>query len=307
MIKPEVSIIILNYNTKETTANCVKSLISHTKSVRFEIILIDNASVDGSFEYLSKQFAQNSKIELVKSRENKGFSNGNNLGVGMAKGKYVLFLNSDTLIKDNVIGEFTLWMKKHKDVGIATCMLRNKDGSIQGTGGYFPTLMRVFSWMTIEDIPLVDRLIKPFHPHRPKWFLKNDFFYTQKAEVDWVTGAFMFVRKKVIDEIGGLDEDYFMYTEDTDFCYRAKKAGWKVVYNPKWSIVHLGGTSSNAEYPIISEYKSLKLFYKKHFPSWQYPLLRFFLKTGALLRIIAFCILSGKEAATTYAKAFREA
>ena len=121
-----------------------------------------------------------------------------------------------------------------------------------------------------------------------------------------MTGAFLLVRKQVIDEIGLMDEEYFMYTEDTDFCFRAKKAGWKIFYLPKWSIVHLGGKSSEKEFPILSEFKNIKLFYKKHYPKWQFPIARLSLKLGAGLRMIAFGILQRKEAMKTYAKAFRE-
>lgn len=98
-----------------------------------------------------------------------------------------------------------------------------------------------------------------------------------------------------------------MYTEDTDFCYRAKKAGWRVVYLPKWSITHFGGASSTSEFSIVSEFKGIKLFYKKHYPLWQYPLLRLFLKIGAALRMLVLGIIYGKEARATYANAFKAA
>ncbi len=263
----DLSIIIVNYNTPELTADCIKSIKKFTKNLKYEIILIDN------------------------SIDNKGFTGGNNVGMKKAKGRYVLLLNSDTLIHDNVLGEMIGWLDASPKIGIATCALKNKDGSIQPTGGYFPTLFRVFSWMLIQDLPFVDNFIKPFHP-------KSGFYREAEKDIDWVTGAFMMIRREVIDQIGYLDEDYFMYTEDTDYCYRARK--WRIAYNPKWAITHFGGASSIKELPLLSEFKNVKLFYRKHYPSWQYPILRFLLKLGSIWRMV---LISPK----IYAKAFTEA
>jgi GT2 family glycosyltransferase len=303
----KVSVIILNYNTKEVTLNCIKSLVKNTKSLNFEIILVDNGSSE-KFQILGSTLSSNynlQNIKVIRNKKNLGFAKANNHGIKIAKGQYVLLLNSDTIIHDDVISGMAKWMDKNPEVGISSCMLKNRDGTVQGTGGYFPTLLRVFSWMTIEDLPFLERLIKPFHPQRSKSFYKNSAFYQKEREVDWLTGAFLFIRKEVFQNIGLIDEDYFMYTEDTDFCFRAKRAGWKVMYLPKWSITHLGGASSTAEFPIISEYNGVKLFYKKHYPAWQFPFLRLSLKLGALWRTLVLGIIYGKEAASTYARAFR--
>jgi hypothetical protein len=297
----KTSIIVINYNTRELTLDCIGSVLKYTKGINFEMILVDNGSTE------KIEIPKNKNIKLIRNNKNLGFSKANNQGIKKASGEYILLLNSDVIIKDNVIGRLSAWMDKHLEVGIASCKLLDKDGMTQGTGGYFPTLSRVFSWMTIEDIPGVERLIKPFHPLHTKSFYKNSSFYERQRELDWVTGAFLFINKKVIDDIGLIDEDYFMYTEDVDFCYRAKAACWKVMYLPRFAIIHLGGKSSTAEFPIISEFAGIKLFYKKHYPSWQMPILRFFLKTGALLRFIFFTIIGRREAMATYAEAFKVA
>lgn len=216
-------------------------------------------------------------------------------------------LNSDTVVSKGSIEGIVNWMDANPDVGISSCALKNKDGSLQATGGFFPTLLRVASWMTIEDFPYVTRVIKPFHPMRAKSHWTGSQFYEKQHELDWVTGAFFLIRRKVIDQVGLIDEEYFMYTEDTDFCFRAKKAGWKIAYVPDWSIVHLGGASSKSEFSILSEYKGIKIFFKKHYPSWQYPIVRILLKIGSLWRAVIFGIIEGKEAASIYAKAFRQA
>lgn len=294
-METKTSVIIINYNTKDVTLNCLKSLIKHTKGVEYEVIVVDNGSAE---KFLIPNF-RSLNVRLIRSKRNLGFAGGNNLGIRKARGEYILLLNSDTIIDSNVVGEMTGWMDRHREVGVATCKLKNPDGTVQGTGGYFPTLLRVFSWMSIEDIPGVDRIIAPFHP--------KPGHYAEQKDLDWVTGAYMFIRRRVIEEVGSLDTDYFMYTEDTDFCYRAKKAGWKVKYLPRWSIVHLGGASSRRGYPIVSEFENIKLFYKKHYPRWQYGLLRLFLKLGAGLRMICFAMLNRREEVRTYACAFKAA
>lgn len=297
----DLSVIIVNYHTEELTLNCIDSIVKNTKGIKYEIIVVDSET-NGKI-----QKSKNPKIQLIQRKENVGFTGGNNLGMREAKGDYVLLLNSDTEIHDNVLIEMVNWLNKNPKIGIATCALKNADGSIQGTGGYFPTLLRVFSWMTIQDFPLVDKMIPPFHPTKEKSFSKNNRFYEIEREMDWVTGAFMMIRREVINEIGYLDEDYFMYTEDTDYCFRAKQKNWKVVYNPKWSIIHLGGASSAKEFPVLSEYKNIKLFFSKHYSKWQYLPLRAILKIGALGRIVVLGTMRGGEYAKIYAKAFIEA
>jgi N-acetylglucosaminyl-diphospho-decaprenol L-rhamnosyltransferase len=200
----------------------------------------------------------------------------------------------------------TLWMERHNEVGVASCALKNTDGTYQETGGYFPTLFRVFCWMTfVDDIPYIDRLIKPFHPMHSQSFLsKNVEHFKTTKEVDWLTGAFLLTRRKILKKLGAFDKDFFMYTEDVELCFRIKKVGWKILYLPEWEITHIGGASSVKEFPILKEYEGIKLFYKKHNSNVEYQLLRLFLKIGAILRMLVFFIVKG-AVPKTYAKAFR--
>lgn len=310
----DLSIIIVSYNTKDLTLDCINSVIKNTKSISYEIVVVDNGSSDGSVNEVKKSIksirsTKGIKGKIIINKKNLGFGRANNIGIREACGKYVLLLNSDCLIHDNVLGEMVEFLSNHPEIGVATCALMDKSGNLQGTGGYFPNLFRVFSWMTfLDDIPILDRLIKPFHPMHgisPVYSGRN--FYKKARQIDWITGAFMLIRKKVLDEVGGFDEDYFMYTEETDLCFRIKKNGWEIWYLPKWHITHLGGASSTHEFPIISEYKGIKLFFKKHKPSWQFPILRFFLKSGAFLRMAVFGLLKGRRAYHTYVKAFQVA
>ncbi len=304
----DLSIIIVNFNTKKLTINCINSVWKHVKKTNFEIIVVDNASTDGSIDAL-KLLKKRKKIKIIKSYKNIGFGAANNMGMRVAAGKYILLLNSDTLIESSAIDGMVEWMKKNKEVGATSCALKNSDGSTQATGGYFPSLLKVVAWMfLLDDLPVVDRIIKPFHPmhpHSPIYKGVGDF--KNPKERDWLTGAFLLIDKKVLEKVGYFDEDYFMYTEEVDLCYRIKKAGWKIWYLPKWSVIHFGGSSSTKEFPIVGEYKGVKTFYKKHMPQWQYPLIRIFLKLGALIRIIIISPFKGRSIVKTYVKAFKVA
>ena len=307
-INMDLSIIIVSFNTKKILKECIESIVKTTKKIKYELIVVDNNSKDGSVELLRK-LAKKYPIHVITNNKNAGFGIANNQGAKKAKGKYLLFINPDTLVKKNVLGEMVLWMEKNPKVGVSTCALRNRDGSLQGTGGYFPNLFKVFAWMFfLENIPLIDRLIKPFHPMHPQSpIYKGEVFFKKAHQRDWVTGAFLLTRKDIFEKVGGFDQDYFMYTEETDLCWRIKKDGWQIWFLPEWNIVHFGGASSTAEFPILGEYKGVKLFYKKNKPAWQMPLVRLFLKGGAVLRILLFGLIKGKEAAKTYANAFKVA
>lgn len=298
----DLSIIIVSFNTKDLLISCIASIKKYTKGISYEIIVVDNGSSDDSVKA-----SRDLGVKVIENKKNLGFAAGNNIGVKASKGEYILFLNTDTEVKNNVAGEMVDYMRQNQKIGVATSALNNKDGSFQATGGYFPTLLRVFSWMTIQDLPLVDKIIKPFHPYHSKsFFSKGDEFYKSKKELDWVTGAFLLTKKSIIEKVNGWDESYFMYVEEVDLCFRIKKLGYEVWYLPEWNITHLGGASSKTSEPsLINEYEGVKKFYKNYYPSWQYPILRLILKIGALGRIVLFGILEGKETSKIYAKAFK--
>ena len=303
----DLTIVVINFNTKELTRKCLDSILKNTKNLLYEIVVVDNASTDGSQTFLLRLYRKIRFISFIGNKKNLGFAKANNQGARKAKGKFILFLNSDTEIYDNVLGEMCEWMDQKQKVAVSTCALVNKNGTLQGSGGYFPTLPRVFSWMFfIEDIPYLDKLIKPFHPvHMKSFFYKGLSQFKKMRSQDWITGAFFLVKRDVFEEVGGFDEDYFMYTEEVDLCFRIKKLGFEVWYLPQWEIVHLGGASSTNEFPILSEFKSVELYYQKNMPRWQYQYLRIFLKCGTVIRALVFGMLSGREAYKLYAKANR--
>ena len=294
----DLSIVIVNYKSKDFLEKCLRSVKNSLKGISSEVFVVENDSGDGSYEMVEKKFPW---VKLIAS-PNIGFGPGNNIAMKQAQGRYVLLLNPDTeIIQEDMFSQMLDWMDKHLKVGVSSCALLNTDGSIQGTGGYFPTILRVFAWMSfLDDIPFLDRLIKPYHPMHPWSFLySGKDFFNKTHKQDWVTGAFFLIRNKVLGEVGYFDENFFAYVEEVEYSKRIKDAGWEVWYLPKWKIFHHGQASSSSEYATISEYKGLKIYYKKHCPRWQLPLLRLFLKLGSLSRLLFNFKI--------YAKAFREA
>ena len=240
-------------------------------------------------------------IKLIQNRTNLGYAKANNQALRQAQGEVILFLNSDTVILNRAIEKSLGFIKKREDVDILGCQLLNKDKTIQPSGGFFPDLRQVFCQMFfLDDLEFFNRLIKPYQQTRQS-------FYQKTQELDWVTGAFLLVRKKVLEKTSGFDERFFMYSEEVELCFRAKKDGFKVWFYPQAKIVHLKGKSSHDGFKkaVLGEYKGLIKFYQKHKPLWEVRILRVFLKMGSVLRILIFGILMGdKKKKGVYEKAF---
>lgn len=280
----ELSIIIVSFNTRKLLRDCLRSIYKYTDNLKFEVIVVDNNSLDGSADLVAQRFPQ---VKLIRSAENLGFGKANNLGAQKARGKFLLFLNSDTLIHDNAFKHALTQAETISELGAFTCRLLYEDGSIQPTGGYFPTLSRFFLWqLGLDDLPLLKNLIKPVHPG-PK-------FYEHSFEPDWITGAFMLIPKKVFMDAKGFDPNIFMYGEDLELCYRLKQKQKKVIYSDFPSLTHLQSKSSSSQYALVNETKGISYFYQKHFPllsSWVHP----GFKLGALLRLVFFGIIMGND------------
>lgn len=309
----DLSIIIVSFNTKKLLLSCINSVRKYTKGINYEIIVVDNGSSDGTQEAIKKIKG----VKLILNRDNFGFAAANNQGIKIAQGRHILLLNSDTELKEDSLGKMVGWMEKNSRVGISSCKLLDSSGSTQATGGFFPSLARVFLWATfLDDLSLVSNLFRAYHPHTSKFFTRSRF-YENAHQQDWVTGAFFLMRREVVADIGFLDEVFFMYVEEVDYCFRAKKKGWGVCYVPITGIVHIGAASSKEglvefgggtvgkERSIIGEFEGLKIFYKKHYPDWQYGFLILFLKITAVLRFSVYGIIRGDGSAKhIYAKAF---
>lgn len=257
----ELSIIIVNYNTRDLTTQTIESVINTLKSnVDYEIILVDNNSTDGSIEFLESNFSQ---IKIIKNTCNLGFSKANNTAIKQSKGNYVLLLNSDTIVLENCLEECVTYMEKNKDIGVLGCKLLLENGELDHAckRGFPKPEASLFYLLKLNRI----------FPENKKFgqytmgYLNED----EVNEVDSLTGAFMMLRREIISEVGLLDEDFFMYGEDLDWCFRIKEAGWKVVYYPKAKIIHYkGGSSKKKGFKTIYEFhRAMLLFYNKHYIS----------------------------------------
>lgn len=295
----DVSIVILTYNSSDFISNCLASVKRWTKGIKYEVIIVDNASSDKTQDVIGKNISKQGSWQLIKNSDNTGFAGGNNVGIKKAKGRYILLLNPDTKLLENSVKTMTDWMDDNEKVGIASCKLLNEDKTIQPTGGFFPTLSRIFLWSTLlDDLPLVQNIFGSYHPHT-----YHDF-YENERELDWVTGAFFLIRREVIEQVGLLDEDFFLYVEELELCLRAKEKGWKVGYVPKTRVLHYVGKSGTREGTVIRELSGLKLLYKKHYSPTQQFILRIFLFLGSFLRAIIFGIIDTSRG-KIYAKAIR--
>lgn len=296
-----ITVIIVNYNTKSLVINCLKSLFTSLKKYsdksEYEVIVVDNGSSDNSVEEVKKYYPE---VKLIINSDNLGFARANNQGIKIARGKYILLLNSDTEVDYDTLYNLYKYIDENDQVGVVGNKLVGRDGQIQPSAGFFPSLGKVFFWMTfIDDLPYLNKLIKPYH-------IETKSFYKSSKFVDWVTAACMMVRKEAINKAGLLDEKIFMYGEEMEWCYRIKKAGYVIVYNSGSETLHLKGASgSGDDAGIIEEFKALNYFYIKHKPFWHQLILRGLLRFGALLRLVLFGII-GKypKRIILYAKAY---
>lgn len=297
MEKIDLSVIIVNWNTKKLLEDCLRSVYRFTKGISFEVIVVDNGSEDGSPEIVSKKFP---KTKLIENSDNLGFTKANNQGIKAAIGEYVLLLNSDTYLIENSFKKLVVKARSLKNLGALAPLLLNVDKSTQQSVGFFPSLPQVFWWMSlIDDLP-GGTFLNPYH-------VDHDSFYKHEGEVDWITGAAFMLPKKVVDQVGGLDEKIFMYGEDVEWSYRIKKAGFKIYFSPTTKIVHIARGSSGkiSKNAILGEYSGVVYFYQKHKRVLSLQIVRFLLKMGALARFIIFSLLGRRETAKYYAEALK--
>jgi GT2 family glycosyltransferase len=199
------------------------------------------------------------QVRLRENAENRGFAAATNQAIAVGKERYVLLLNSDTVILEGALDKMVAFADSNPEAGIVACRVLNKDRTLQPTCFMFPSVLNLFLWAThLSKLFATSRF---FGRERMRWWNRNDV-----REVDVATGCFMLVRRRAIEQVGPLDERFFMYGEETDWCYRFKKAGWKILFTPVAEIIHLGGASTRqASSEMLLQYtKSVLLFFKKH-------------------------------------------
>jgi len=250
------SFVIVNWNVRELLEKCLLSIEKFSSHFNFEIIVVDNASMDGSVAMMRERFSQ---INLIANTKNLGFAAGVNQGIKQARGEYVILLNPDVEIKESTLENLLEEFKNCADSGIVGGKIKNEDESIQPSVRAFPdVLSQVLISLKLKHI---------FNSRAIGRYLTQNFDYEKRQEVDQVMGAFFAIRRKVIKQIGLMDERFFLWFEEVDFCKRARNAGWKIIYTPKSEVLHHGGKSfgqisSTARQRIFN--KSLRYYMLKH-------------------------------------------
>ncbi|MDP9049788.1 MAG: glycosyltransferase family 2 protein [Acidobacteriota bacterium] len=257
----DLSIIIVNWNAQIVTRACIDSIVTHLHGLSYEILLVDNGSSDKSAQHLGKS----PHTRVIENESNLGFAKANNIGMKQARGRVFLLLNNDTLILDNSIQNTFEFLCSHPEVGMMGCMLLNADRTLQRSCSNFPGILTALLGRQV-----VIRAFKAIRPQSefPIGSAYLDEDHQRELRPDWIMGAFMMVRHEAVDGAGMLDEDYFMYAEDMDWCYRIRRAGWDIAYSPAASIIHLGGASSRTvpEATLRRRLASSVLYFRKHRP-----------------------------------------
>ncbi len=265
----DLSIVILNFNTKEVLINCLRSVYEQTSGIDFEVIVVDNASTDGSAIAAKEQFPQ---IRLKINEDNLGFSGGNNRGIEISQGRYIVLLNSDTLLTENCFEKIVRYLDEHIEFHICSPEVTDEANNA----------LPMRHW---EDKPIdaVYRILGLYSFSRDAAQMTGE----GPREVETIGGQCFVVRRTVFEKIGFLDESYFLYNEEDDFCRLARKSGFKVCYFPETSLIHLFGKSTHLpeirEKVIIETYRSDLTFYSKHYPLIWNLALRCLYKTTFIL------------------------
>jgi GT2 family glycosyltransferase len=262
----DLSIVIVNWNTSDLLIRCLDSIYCSDAGLTFEVIVVDNASTDDSVKVVNKRFPQ---VRVIVNDQNLGFAKANNQGIKIGKGRYFLLLNSDTFLKQKSLDMLVHYAEEHLEAGVIGPKLLNIDDTLQESWAEFPTF-----WSEIIGKPIRKR-----HP-----FGDPPFAY----EVDSILGACMLVRSEIIHTIGMLDEEYFMYSEEIDWCYRIKMNGWRIHYYPAAEIYHIGGASAsmNNLRQLSLLYQNKIRFFSKNYGYFQAFLLRYGLALANFIGII---------------------
>ncbi len=271
----KLSIIIVNWNVREDLINCLRSIEQNPPSYKYEVIVVDNASTDGSADAVRGEF---SWARLIVNERNLGFAAGNNVGLEKAFGEYVLFLNSDTLVHRGSLDGLVSFMDSNPNVGGCGPKLLNGDGTVQPSARRFPPLLGVLHRYTFFRYLLI------FRGQYHKWLMK-DFGHDEQMDVDQVMGAALMVKRSVVDELGGMGREYYMYYDDVDMCYGIKQAGQRVVFLPNIVVTHLGGRSMN-RIPVdrrVMTLRSMLTFLRKRHGSFNIGMFNLIFKPGVIL------------------------
>jgi GT2 family glycosyltransferase len=248
MAAVDLSIIIVNWNTRQLLGQCLSSLFQSSDGMLLEVIVVDNNSKDDSVEYVTRYFPE---VQIIQNNHNRGFAAASNQGLARAKGRNILFLNSDTIVHEGALKMMAELLDDTPEAGLCSCRLLNENGSIQANVYHFPSFRAMLQRYTALKYLGLFKSARAFYKMR-------DFSYDKIASVDFVMGAALMVKRKVLEHIGNIDENLYFYFEDTDLCYRIKQAGFKIYFTPNAQITHLGRASSS----LLGSHKTHAMFFK---------------------------------------------
>jgi GT2 family glycosyltransferase len=256
----DVSVVIVSYNARDALRRCLDSLRRNLTDVEYEVLVVDNASKDGSPELVGEEFPW---VRLIRGRKNVGLARATNVGIAAARGEFLLWLNPDCELRGVGVGSMVDYIRDHPDVGALGPRLVDPDGTLQLSCRRFPGL----STAIFNRYSLATRVL----PNNPlsRRYLMTDWDHATVREVDWVSGACMLLPRWLLLELDGLDEAFFMYIEDVDLCYRIREVGLKVVYFPRVAFVHqIGASTRSAPVRMVWErHRSMWHYYRKHLAS----------------------------------------
>lgn len=273
----DLSIIIVSWNVKEFVSENIRSVLANAGNIKFEIFVVDNNSADGTADMVKKDFPQ---VKLIANDYNAGFAKANNQAIAQSSGRYVLLLNPDMRVLPGCLEKMVQWMDCHDNAGVAGCHLVKENGETVSHVRRYPKLS--------DQLAIVLKLPHLF-PGILDNYLKKDFDYSKESEVDSIRGSFFMIRRGVIEKIGGLDERYFIWFEEVDYCRQVRNAGCKVMYTPVADCVDYVGRS----FALMKRGKSQQYFrgsmlkyFKKWHPYWQYAVLKIAWPLGILMVLI---------------------
>ena len=255
----ELSVIVVSHNTAAFLAHCLSSVGSSLSGIRHEICVVDNASTDGTVELIENRFPH---VELISNDRNLGFAAGVNRGLERTRGRYLLWLNPDGEILNGGMAELLRCLNGEPKVGIIGPQIVDPDGGVQLSCRSFPS----YRTALCSRYSLLTRWLPGNRLSRQ--YLQSGWDHAAIREVDWVSGACLLHRREVVEDIGGLDERFFMYCEDVDFCLRARQAGWRVLYHPGMQVLHhiAGSSRRSPSLMMLERHRSMWRYYAKHFP-----------------------------------------
>ena len=271
MDEVDLQIVIVSYNTRELLRNCLSSVYQKVKKIEFEVTVVDNGSSDNSAEMIRHEFPQ---VKLIENRENLGFARANNQAIKQGRARYFLLFNPDSGFRSGSSHKMIEFMDHHPEVGILGCKILNPDGTIQPSNSDFPNLFTEFlrAFQLKRLIPaaaLREKIGKKWSGmlgSTLKEYFRVYWDSRRVREVDWVSGACLLARRKAVEDVGLLDESFFMYYEDADWCYRMQRKDWKIFYFPFFEVVHYVGKGNSGFGPrtFIERRRSMYHYFRKH-------------------------------------------